>query len=118
MKLTDWLPVIPAIQNGWTLAALIAILGLSLLEPGLRPPAVPFGHWTCSIFKPSPRGRASQMPRHSLPEGSVFEQSACKLSNPARNCLRLNSSLGSLKRKFNGACGPPAYLRLARGKSD
>jgi xanthine/uracil permease len=26
MKLTDWLALIPAVQNGWTLAALIAVL--------------------------------------------------------------------------------------------
>jgi hypothetical protein len=26
MKLTDWLAVVPTIQNGWTLTALIAIL--------------------------------------------------------------------------------------------
>jgi xanthine/uracil permease len=26
MKLTDWLTLIPVVQNGWTLAALIAVL--------------------------------------------------------------------------------------------
>ena len=26
MRLTDWLAIIPAVQNGWTLAALIAVL--------------------------------------------------------------------------------------------
>jgi hypothetical protein len=30
MKLTDWVPVIAIVQNGWTFAAFIVVLGVYL----------------------------------------------------------------------------------------